>query len=100
MTAAGRWHHQSFRVIKHIDGPPNALVLLYPLTSNSPRMCTEVRLITFDKALEVFQELDVLLMLDGRAQLRELIGEGVVDPTVSQEVHQMVIQGLRNSTRK
>lgn len=63
-------------------------------------MCTEVRLITFDKALEVFQELDVLLMLDGRAQLRELIDEGVVDPTVSQEVHQMVIQGLINSTRK
>lgn len=56
------------------------------------------KLITFNKALKVFQELDVLLMLDGGAQLHELVGEGVVDPAVGQEVHQMVIQGLRNST--
>ncbi|KAF3841276.1 hypothetical protein F7725_007139 [Dissostichus mawsoni] len=30
--------------------------------------------------MEVFQELDVLLMLDGRAQLHQLISEGVVNP--------------------
>lgn len=36
-------------------------------------------------------------MLDGGAQLHQFIGKGVVDPPVSQEVHQVVIQGLRST---
>lgn len=59
---------------------------------------TYLTLVTFDKALEVFQEFDVLLMLNGSAQLHQFISKGVVDPTVSQEVHQVVVQGLEHST--
>lgn len=50
--------------------------------------------------MEVFQELDVLLMLGGRAQLHQLISEGVVNPAVSQEVHQVVIQSLKKTKVK
>lgn len=45
--------------------------------------------------MEVFQELDVLLVLGRSAQLHQLISKGVVDPPVSQEVHQVVVQGLK-----
>lgn len=55
-------------------------------------------LVTFDKTLELLQELDVLLMLDGGAQLTQLISEGVVNAAVGQEVHQVVVQRLRGES--
>lgn len=51
-------------------------------------------LTAFDKATKVLKELDVLLMLHGSAQLNQFISKGVVNPSVSQEVHQVVIQSL------
>ena len=48
--------------------------------------------------MQVFQELDVLLMLDSGAQLHQLISKRVVNPPVCQEVHQVVIQGLKTNT--
>lgn len=51
-------------------------------------------LFAFDEATEVFQEVDVLLMLDGGAQLHQLIGKRVVHSSVGQEVHEVVIEGL------
>lgn len=39
-------------------------------------------------------------MLNGGAQLHQLVGEGVVDPPVGQEVHQVVVQGLHLKKNK
>lgn len=52
---------------------------------------------TFDKALELLQELDVFLVLHCSAELHQLVGEGVVNSPISQEVHQVVVQGLKNT---
>lgn len=38
-------------------------------------------------------------MLHCSAELHQLIGKGVVNSPVSQEVHQVVVQGLNNSQR-
>lgn len=57
-------------------------------------------LVTFDKALEVLKELDVLLMLNSSTKLYELIRKGVVDPTVSQEVHEVVVKSLKTQQRE
>lgn len=56
------------------------------------RVC--LTLVTLDKAVELLKELDVLLMLDSSAKLHEFISKSVVDPPVSQEVHEVVVQSL------
>lgn len=56
-------------------------------------------LVTLDKAVEVLEELDVLLMLNSSAKLNEFISKGVVDPPVSQEVHEVVVQSLKIQRR-
>ena len=61
--------------------------------------CLYLTLVAFDKGLEVFQELDVFLVLGGGAQLHQFISKRVVNPPVSQEVHQVVVQGLETTAR-
>lgn len=62
-------------------------------------MTVKLILVTFDKALKVFQEFDVLLMFDGSAELHQLVGEGVIHAAVGQEVHQMIVQRLERTSR-
>ena len=54
------------------------------------------KLFAFDEATEVFQELDVLLMLHGGAELHQFIGKRVVHSPIGQEVHEVVIEGLEH----
>lgn len=37
-------------------------------------------------------------MLNGSAELHQFISKSVVNPPVCQEVHQVVIEGLKNNT--
>lgn len=63
-------------------------------TFNGREQSLHLTLVTLDKAIEVLKELDVLLMLNSSAKLYEFISKSVVDPPVSQEVHEVVIQSL------
>ena len=54
------------------------------------------KLFAFDEATEVFQELYVLLMLHGGAELHQFISKRVVHSPVGQEVHEVVVEGLEH----
>ena len=63
---------------------------------SSIRLFLSNQLFAFYEATEVFQELDVLLMLHGSAELHQLIGKRVVHSPVGQEVHEVVVEGLEH----
>lgn len=44
-------------------------------------------LLAFDKTFEVFKERNVLLVLQGCAELHQFIGKSVVHPSVRKEIH-------------
>ena len=44
-------------------------------------------LLAFDKTFEVFEKSNVLLVLQGCAELYQLISESVVHPSVRKEIH-------------
>lgn len=55
-------------------------------------------LLALDKTFEVFQKSNVLLVLQGCAELHQLVRKSVVHPPVRKEIHEVVIQGLRGDT--
>lgn len=59
---------------------------------SGPASCS---LLALDEAFQIFQKLDVFLVLQRSAQLHELLSESVIHPSLGQEVHQVVIQGLQ-----
>lgn len=48
-------------------------------------------LLALDEPLQVFEKSDVLPVLQGRAELHQLVGKSVVHSPVGQEVHQVVV---------